>query len=101
MLPFGEGRPPAELAALLDEGLELLDSLWRGEPVAHAGEHFRVEGAALQPTPLQRPRIPIWIAGFWPGRPPFRRADRWDGALKRGHLLKELSLSGNGERVAR
>jgi hypothetical protein len=28
---------------------------------------------------LQRPRIPIWIGGRWPARPPFRRAARWDG----------------------
>jgi hypothetical protein len=47
----------------------------------------------LRPTPLQRPRIPIWVAGFWPNRPPFRRAARWDGAppLARGPLMKELS----------
>ncbi len=92
MLPFGEGGAPAELAQHLDDGLDLLTSLWSEEPVSHAGEHFCVEGAALRPTPLQQPRIPIWVAGFWPNRPPFRRAGRWDGAvpLARGHLLKEL-----------
>jgi len=33
------------------------------------------------------------VAGFWPNRPPFRRAARFDGALPltSGHLLKELS----------
>jgi alkanesulfonate monooxygenase SsuD/methylene tetrahydromethanopterin reductase-like flavin-dependent oxidoreductase (luciferase family) len=91
--PFGEGRPPAALAKVLDEGLDLVSSLWSGEPVGYAGQHFHVEGAVLRPTPLQRPRIPIWIAGFWPNRPPFRRAARFDGALPlaRGHRLKELS----------
>ena len=93
IFPFGEGRPRAALGSLLDEGLELLSSLWTGEPVSRSGEHFQVEGALLRPTPLQRPRIPIWVAGFWPNRPPFRRAARFDGALPlaRGHLLKELS----------
>jgi alkanesulfonate monooxygenase SsuD/methylene tetrahydromethanopterin reductase-like flavin-dependent oxidoreductase (luciferase family) len=92
-LPFGEARPPGELARILDEGLELLASLWSGQPVSHEGEHFRVQAAPLRPLPLQRPRIPVWVAGFWPNRPPFRRAARWDGALPlaRGHLLKELS----------
>ncbi|MDQ4040795.1 MAG: LLM class flavin-dependent oxidoreductase, partial [Actinomycetota bacterium] len=73
--------------------LEVLTALWSGEPVEHAGERFAVTGAALRPTPLQRPRIPIWVAGFWPNRPPFRRAARFDGALPltRGHLMKELS----------
>lgn len=93
ILPFGEGGSPAELAARLDEGLDLLASLWSGQPVNHEGEYFRVQGTALRPAPLQRPRIPIWVAGFWPNRPPFRRAARWDGALPltRGHLMKQLS----------
>jgi alkanesulfonate monooxygenase SsuD/methylene tetrahydromethanopterin reductase-like flavin-dependent oxidoreductase (luciferase family) len=93
MFPFGDGGPPKELAARLDEGLDLLASLWSGQPVSHEGEHFRVHDAVLRPTPLQHPRIPIWVAGFWPNRPPFRRAARFDGALPltRGHLMKELS----------
>ena len=32
------------------------------------------------PRPLQRPRIPIWVAGTWPNKGPFRRAARFDGA---------------------
>jgi luciferase-like monooxygenase len=93
MVPFGEGSPPAERAARLDESLELLVSLWSGQPVSHEGEQFRLRDALLRPAPLQRPRIPIWVAGFWPNRAPFRRAARWDGALPlaRGHLMKELS----------
>jgi alkanesulfonate monooxygenase SsuD/methylene tetrahydromethanopterin reductase-like flavin-dependent oxidoreductase (luciferase family) len=95
LVPFGEGGSPAQLAARVDEGLDLLASLWSGEPVTHEGEHFRVQNAMLRPAPLQRPRIPIWIAGFWPNRAPFRRAARWDGALplSAGHLLKPLSLA--------
>jgi hypothetical protein len=48
----------------------------------------------MLPRPAQRPRVPIWVEGLWPSRPPPRRAARWDGALplKRGHLLEELSL---------
>ena len=29
--------------------------------------------------PVQRPRIPIWVAAEWPHRRPVRRALRWDG----------------------
>jgi alkanesulfonate monooxygenase SsuD/methylene tetrahydromethanopterin reductase-like flavin-dependent oxidoreductase (luciferase family) len=91
--PVGEGRDPRELAAVLDEGLDVLAALWSAEPVTYAGEHFRLEGARVQPAPQQRPRIPIWIAGFWPNKPPMRRAARWDGVLPliRGSLLQELS----------
>ena len=27
----------------------------------------------MRPVPLQRPRLPIWVGGRWPHRPPFRR----------------------------
>ena len=91
-LPFGENAPPRRRAAQLDEALDLLVALWSGENVEHAGEQFRVD-AALRPAPRQLPRIPIWVAGLWPNRAPFRRAARWDGALPldHGHVLKELS----------
>jgi hypothetical protein len=33
----------------------------------------------LLPKPMQVPRIPVWIAGLWPNRKPFRRAAGFDG----------------------
>ena len=33
------------------------------------------------PKPVQEPRIPIWAAGMWPNKAPFRRAARWDGVM--------------------
>jgi alkanesulfonate monooxygenase SsuD/methylene tetrahydromethanopterin reductase-like flavin-dependent oxidoreductase (luciferase family) len=64
LAPFGEVADPPERARLLDEGLERLTAYWGGE---------------LEPPPLQRPRIPIWLAARWPARRPVRRAARWDG----------------------
>lgn len=91
--PVGEAVDEAERAALVDEGLEVLVALWSGEPQVHRGAAFRLAGAKMLPRPLQRPRIPIWVAGFWPNKRPFRRAARWDGAvpLRRGLLLEGLS----------
>jgi alkanesulfonate monooxygenase SsuD/methylene tetrahydromethanopterin reductase-like flavin-dependent oxidoreductase (luciferase family) len=76
---FGEPGDPKERAAMLDEGLQILDGLWSGETVAHRGRHYAVQGVSLAPRPLQRPRIPIWIGGEGP--PALRRAARWDGWL--------------------
>jgi alkanesulfonate monooxygenase SsuD/methylene tetrahydromethanopterin reductase-like flavin-dependent oxidoreductase (luciferase family) len=78
---FGENPDPIHRAGLLDEGLELLSAFWAGEPFDHQGPNHTVRGAAFQPTPLQRPRIPVWIAGKWPAKPGFRRAARWDGVF--------------------
>ena len=76
---FGEDGGLRTRAAKLDEGLDVLTGLWSGEPFSYRGEHFRVDGARFLPTPVQRPRIPIWVGGQWPNRPPWRRAARWDG----------------------
>ena len=78
---FGEPTDPRLLAERLDEGLYLLDRYWSGEPVTHDGRHYHVEDVTLLPRPVQRPRVPVWIGGFWPHRPPMRRAARWDGAV--------------------
>ena len=67
-------------ARILDESLALLDQLWSGRPVSFAGRHLSVEAEPFLPRPLQRPRIPVWVAGLWPARRPMRRAASWDGA---------------------
>jgi alkanesulfonate monooxygenase SsuD/methylene tetrahydromethanopterin reductase-like flavin-dependent oxidoreductase (luciferase family) len=78
---FGEpGVDHATRARMLDEGLAILDGLWRGEEFAFAGEFYRLAPMRFRPTPLQSPRIPVWVGGWWPNRAPMRRAARWDGA---------------------
>jgi probable F420-dependent oxidoreductase len=78
---FGEVGDPRERAVALDEGLAVLDGLWSGEELSYAGRRYSVDGARFQPEPVQRPRIPVWCAGWWPNRRPFRRAARWDGVI--------------------
>ena len=67
--PFGEVTDPRERARLLDQGLVELSRYWAGE---------------FEPVPLQRPRIPVWVAAEWPHRRPVRRALRWDGLVPTG-----------------
>lgn len=77
--PFGEEPSARGRADLLDEGLDVLTGLWSGAPFSHHGAHYQVDDVALLPRPIQQPRIPVWVAGTWPHRRPFRRAARWDG----------------------
>ncbi len=88
---FGEPAGLTHRAAMLDEALAVLASLWSGAPFSFEGEHYHVKDAHFTPSPLQKPRIPIWVAGKWPNKPPFRRAARWDGAypLGRGMSFNE------------
>jgi alkanesulfonate monooxygenase SsuD/methylene tetrahydromethanopterin reductase-like flavin-dependent oxidoreductase (luciferase family) len=96
---FGEPGGAKKRAAMLDEGLALLDGLWSGETVTHRGPHYTVEGVSLAPCPLQRPRIPIWIGGE--STPALRRAARWDGWLVPATGLDGTpTMSKSPERVA-
>ena len=93
VLGVGLGEPPEEytaygedgdrrvIAKKLDEALEVVDGLWSGEPFHHHGEHYTVEGAQFLPTPIQRPRVPIWTACIVPHTKPLARAARWDGVV--------------------
>ena len=78
---FGEPTDPHHRASLLDEGLEVIVGMWSGEPFEYRGNHFTVVETSFAPSPIQRPRIPIWVAGMWPNRAPFRRAGRFDGVF--------------------
>jgi alkanesulfonate monooxygenase SsuD/methylene tetrahydromethanopterin reductase-like flavin-dependent oxidoreductase (luciferase family) len=76
---FGEDDDPRHHAALLDEGLDVIAALWSGEAVDHDGRHHHLRGPRLLPPPVQRPRVPIWVAAMLPARAGVRRAARWDG----------------------
>jgi alkanesulfonate monooxygenase SsuD/methylene tetrahydromethanopterin reductase-like flavin-dependent oxidoreductase (luciferase family) len=69
---------------MLDEALEVLSQLWTGRPVSYSGDYYTLDNARFLPVPIQSPRIPIWIAGIWPHKRPFRRAARWDGVFPGG-----------------
>ena len=77
---YGEDGDPLVRRAKLDEGLELLQLFWSGQPVKFAGEQFSVADVIFRPTPIQRP-VPIWVGGNWPNRRPFRRAARMNGVM--------------------
>jgi alkanesulfonate monooxygenase SsuD/methylene tetrahydromethanopterin reductase-like flavin-dependent oxidoreductase (luciferase family) len=56
------GHDPKERVGRLIEGLDLVERLWRGEPVTYEGRHFSLRGVRISMRPLQNPRPPIWLA---------------------------------------
>lgn len=77
----GEVMDRKARTAMMDEGLELLSGLWRGEPVTFHGAHYHVDGMTLLPLPVQQPRIPLWVVGAWRRERSLRRALRFDGII--------------------
>jgi alkanesulfonate monooxygenase SsuD/methylene tetrahydromethanopterin reductase-like flavin-dependent oxidoreductase (luciferase family) len=82
---FGEPTDARAHGAMLDEGLAILTRLWSGEEVSFQGQHYQLAPVRFLPTPVQQPRIPIWVAGIWPHKKPFRRAAQFDGIYPQQH----------------
>ncbi len=78
---FGEETNATIRAERLDESLKILAGLWSGEPFSYQGAHYTLQQVHFLPRPVQQPRIPIWVGGWWPNKRPMRRAARWDGAI--------------------
>jgi probable F420-dependent oxidoreductase len=56
------------------EGLALMKECWTQSRVTFQGRFWQVDGAAMEPKPLQTPHPPIWIGGNHPAA--VRRAVR-------------------------
>ena len=80
---FGEVTDRKTRAELLDEGLDILTGLWRGQPFNYSGKHYTITETTFSPPPppVQQPRIPIWVVGAWPRPKSMRRVLRYDGLL--------------------
>lgn len=53
----------AERSAILEETLEILTRMFRGERTTYRGAHFRVDDFPNLPPPVQRPHPPIYVGG--------------------------------------
>ena len=80
---FGEVTDRKTRAELLDEGLDILTGLWKGQPFSYTGKHYKIKETSffVPPPPVQKPRIPIWVVGAWPRKKSMKRVIRYDGIL--------------------
>ena len=83
---LGEEVDRRTRAAMLDEGLKILERCWSGERFSFRGEHYRLDNVVFLPVPTRR--IPVWVVGawhrdptVWPKKRSLRRALRWEGVL--------------------
>ena len=92
---FGEVTDRKMRAELLDEGLEIIAGLWKGQPFNFDGKHYHIRETKFfpAPPPVQQPRIPVWVVGVWPREKSMQRVLRWDGLLP-----NKLSAAGEHEK---
>jgi alkanesulfonate monooxygenase SsuD/methylene tetrahydromethanopterin reductase-like flavin-dependent oxidoreductase (luciferase family) len=89
LLGTSEVTDRPERAARLDEGIDLMRTLWAGGRT-YRGQHYvlAAEGAdefVDVGRPIQQP-VPIWVVGAWPRPRSMRRAARCDGVVPEYHL---------------
>jgi alkanesulfonate monooxygenase SsuD/methylene tetrahydromethanopterin reductase-like flavin-dependent oxidoreductase (luciferase family) len=99
----GEELDDRRRARMLDEALDILQAAWSGELVRHRGEHYTVDAMRFLPRPMQRPGIPIWVAGFYGKSKPLRRAIRYQGFFPVGleHPDQLAEIAGELTRLRR
>ncbi len=82
---FGEVTDRKARAELLDEGLDILTGLWRGDLFDYNGKHYHVKKEPWHtpkaPPLVQQPRIPVWVVGAWFREKSMQRVARYDGLL--------------------
>ena len=86
-------------AQMLNESLDILNGLWIGESFSYSGDHYQLQDVSLGFRPLQRPRIPIWVAGAWLRPKSMRRVIRCDGILPEGKRIDGTSFNVSPEDV--
>lgn len=80
---FGEDTDRRRRAQRLDEGIDILRGLWRGQPFDHQGTHYRItpcEFPAFGHT-VQQPGVPIWCVGAMNAGASLQRALRCEGLI--------------------
>ncbi|HEY7705381.1 MAG TPA: LLM class F420-dependent oxidoreductase [Acidimicrobiia bacterium] len=55
-------RPSVRIGQL-EEAVQIMEKMWTEDEVHFDGKHYQLRGAICQPKPVQKPHIPLWIAG--------------------------------------
>lgn len=93
----------SERSAMLEEALYIMRTLWSGQPLTHAGQHYSYENVELAVRPVQDP-LEVWLGGQVPAS--LRRCGRlgegWmpglcspdEAAAMRDTILAEAAAAG-------
>jgi probable F420-dependent oxidoreductase len=90
------GVPIRERGARLDECLEALEALWTSNPAEYHGRYWSVPATHVRLRPVQRPRPPVFLAGFTPAawRRVALRGDGWLPAWRMGEFQPTAAVTG-------
>jgi alkanesulfonate monooxygenase SsuD/methylene tetrahydromethanopterin reductase-like flavin-dependent oxidoreductase (luciferase family) len=81
--PYGAfGLTPAKRVRRFEEGIQLMKALWTQTSTEYHSDMYHLEDAHIEPKPVQRPHLPIWLGGGHPNvlKRSVNMADGWMGA---------------------
>lgn len=82
------GRDPRLRAKILEEWLEVMQTLWVDEVASYSGDFVKLAPSRMWPKPAQQPRPPV-LLGARASERTFRRVARWaDGWITMGGELR-------------
>ena len=85
-----------ERGGRIEEGVDVIRSLWTTDDVSYDGDYFAFEEVTSYPHPVQEPRPPIWLGGSSPAavRRAAEKGDAWlmDPVSTVGKLEKAVGL---------
>ncbi|MEU4217505.1 LLM class flavin-dependent oxidoreductase [Actinoplanes sp. NPDC026623] len=82
----GEATDLRERAAMMDDGIDLMRTIWAGG-TSHHGPHYDYEVKRDDLAEVGRPvqqRVPIWVVAIWPRPKSLHRVLKCDGVIP-GH----------------
>lgn len=97
--PLGGTLDRKVRADMMDEGLDIMLGLWRGQPFSYDGKYYTVKPSTFMspPPPVQQrndvPHIPIWMVGMHGSDKSMQRAIRYDGLLPTCKNAFDISVS--------
>ena len=85
------GIPPERRVARFQEAIRVMKALWTEERATLKGDFWKLDGARMQPKPIQKPHMPLIFGGH--SEPALRRAVRMgDGWMAAGSTSTAASL---------
>lgn len=90
------GVPAERRVARFEESIRVMKALWTEDKATLPGDIWKLDGARMQPKPLQKPHIPVIFGGH--SEPALRRAVRMgDGWMAAGSTSTEESIASLGQ----
>ncbi|MEV4760686.1 TIGR03557 family F420-dependent LLM class oxidoreductase [Micromonospora sp. NPDC049559] len=97
---FGDPWPSADVRLeMLEEAVEVMRELWRGDFVTHHGKHYTVENARIYTLPETPPEI--YVSGFGPRAIDLaaRIGDGYVSTMPDGDMVKRFRDGGGGDKI--